>query len=125
MTAGLPGSAAACWTDSGRARPSRCSGMTSSALSVPFKPTSTVQSCWCSLWRLATEWEAYAEKPEQRASGETPAFRRATEAKKSAPYSRKVPEIPKGLTAGRLVPADEVGGDYWSIKHYPRDNAVT
>lgn len=36
-----------------------------------------------------------------------------------------IPEIPGYQFAGRLVPAEEVGGDYWSIKHYPADGVVT
>jgi sigma-B regulation protein RsbU (phosphoserine phosphatase) len=27
--------------------------------------------------------------------------------------------------AGRLIPAEEIGGDYWSIKHYKDDNRIT
>ena len=29
------------------------------------------------------------------------------------------------LGAGRLVPALEVGGDYWSVKHYANDGVIT
>lgn len=36
-----------------------------------------------------------------------------------------IPEIPGFEFAGRLIPAEEVGGDYWSIKHYPQDGRVT
>lgn len=36
-----------------------------------------------------------------------------------------IPQIPGFEFAGRLLPADEVGGDYWSIKHYPEDGVVT
>lgn len=36
-----------------------------------------------------------------------------------------IPEIPGWQFAGRLVPAVEVGGDYWSIKHYPADGVLT
>lgn len=36
-----------------------------------------------------------------------------------------LPVIPGFDFAGRLVPAAEVGGDYWSIKHYKDDGIVT
>lgn len=36
-----------------------------------------------------------------------------------------IPDIPGFDFAGRLVAAEEVGGDYWSIKHYPDDGVVT
>lgn len=36
-----------------------------------------------------------------------------------------IPQIPGFEFAGRLVPAMEVGGDYWSVKHYPDDGIVT
>jgi hypothetical protein len=36
-----------------------------------------------------------------------------------------IPQIPGFEFAGRLVPAMEVGGDYWSVKHYPEDGVVT
>jgi len=36
-----------------------------------------------------------------------------------------IPAIPGFDFAGRLVPAAEVGGDYWSIKHYKEDGIVT
>lgn len=36
-----------------------------------------------------------------------------------------IPQIPGFEFAGRLVPAMEVGGDYWSVKHYPDDGVVT
>ena len=36
-----------------------------------------------------------------------------------------IPKIPGFEFAGRLVPAMEVGGDYWSVKHYPEDGVVT
>lgn len=38
---------------------------------------------------------------------------------------RTMPVIPGFEFAGRLVPAAEVGGDYWSVKHYPEDGIVT
>jgi hypothetical protein len=38
---------------------------------------------------------------------------------------RSIPRIPGFQFAGRLVPAREVGGDYWSIKYYPNDGRVT
>lgn len=38
---------------------------------------------------------------------------------------RTVPEIPGFDIAGRVHPAAEVGGDYWSCKHYPEDDVVT
>ncbi len=36
-----------------------------------------------------------------------------------------IPQIPGFEFAGRLVPAMEVGGDYWSVKYYPDDGVVT
>lgn len=36
-----------------------------------------------------------------------------------------IPKIFGFEFAGRLVPAMEVGGDYWSVKHYPDDDIVT
>jgi hypothetical protein len=36
-----------------------------------------------------------------------------------------IPKIPGWEFAGRLVPALEVGGDYWSVKHYPEDDTLT
>ena len=38
---------------------------------------------------------------------------------------REIPKIEGYAFAGRLVPAAEVGGDYWSIKFYERDGIVT
>ncbi len=38
---------------------------------------------------------------------------------------RTVPEIPGFDIAGRVLPAAEVGGDYWSCKSYPEDDIVT
>lgn len=38
---------------------------------------------------------------------------------------RTVPEIPGFDIAGRVLPAAEVGGDYWSCKLYPEDDVVT
>jgi sigma-B regulation protein RsbU (phosphoserine phosphatase) len=38
---------------------------------------------------------------------------------------RVVPKVPGWEIAGRLVPALEVGGDYWSVKHYPDDGVIT
>ena len=38
---------------------------------------------------------------------------------------KHLPSIPGFEFAGRLVPASEVGGDYWSIKYYPEDGVVT
>ncbi len=36
-----------------------------------------------------------------------------------------IPNIPGFDFAGKLVPAEELGGDYWSIKHYQDDGVVT
>ena len=74
-------------------------------------------------------WEAYAEQ--LRSSVRQEKRQRLTEQLRVAKriqqhlLPRKVPEIPGFDFAGRLVPADEVGGDYWSIKHYPGENVVT
>lgn len=38
---------------------------------------------------------------------------------------KDVPEIPGFQFAGRLIPADEIGGDYWSVKYQKRDGTVT
>lgn len=38
---------------------------------------------------------------------------------------RRLPRISGFDFAGRLIPAAEVGGDYWSVKHYPEDGIVT
>jgi sigma-B regulation protein RsbU (phosphoserine phosphatase) len=38
---------------------------------------------------------------------------------------RKIPKIEGYEFAGRLVPAAEVGGDYWSVKYYEQDGIVT
>lgn len=38
---------------------------------------------------------------------------------------RVIPDIPGFDFAGRLVPAQEVGGDYWSIKYYKDDGIIT
>jgi sigma-B regulation protein RsbU (phosphoserine phosphatase) len=38
---------------------------------------------------------------------------------------RVVPLIPGYEVAGKLVPAAEVGGDYWSVREYPEDGVVT
>lgn len=36
-----------------------------------------------------------------------------------------IPQIPGWEIAGRLVPALEVGGDYWSVKQYANDGVIT
>lgn len=38
---------------------------------------------------------------------------------------RVIPQIPGFEFAGRLVPAAEVGGDYWSVKYWKDDGIVT
>lgn len=38
---------------------------------------------------------------------------------------KMIPEIPGFDFAGRLIPATEVGGDYWSVKYKDADNIVT
>jgi hypothetical protein len=38
---------------------------------------------------------------------------------------KKIPVLDGYEFAGRLVPASEVGGDYWSVKYYPEDGIVT
>lgn len=38
---------------------------------------------------------------------------------------KRIPHIPGFQFAGRLIPAREVGGDYWSVKYYPDDGVVT
>lgn len=38
---------------------------------------------------------------------------------------KQIPDIPGFQFAGRLIPADEVGGDYWSVKYKPEDDIVT
>lgn len=38
---------------------------------------------------------------------------------------KEIPNIPGFDIAGRVLPAAEVGGDYWSCKSYPEDDIVT
>jgi sigma-B regulation protein RsbU (phosphoserine phosphatase) len=38
---------------------------------------------------------------------------------------KSIPQIPGFDVAGRVLPALEVGGDYWSVKEYPADGIVT
>jgi phosphoserine phosphatase RsbU/P len=38
---------------------------------------------------------------------------------------RRIPKIPGFDIAGRVLPAREVGGDYWSVKEYADDGIVT
>jgi hypothetical protein len=38
---------------------------------------------------------------------------------------KSIPQIPGFDIAGRVLPAAEVGGDYWSCKNYPEDDIVT
>jgi serine phosphatase RsbU (regulator of sigma subunit) len=38
---------------------------------------------------------------------------------------KSIPHIPGFDIAGRVVPAGDVGGDYWSVKEYPDDGIVT
>ena len=38
---------------------------------------------------------------------------------------RKIPKLPGFEFAGRLVPAQEVGGDYWSVKYWEDEGIVT
>jgi phosphoserine phosphatase RsbU/P len=38
---------------------------------------------------------------------------------------KSIPDIPGFDIAGKVLPAAEVGGDYWSCKIYPDDNVVT
>lgn len=38
---------------------------------------------------------------------------------------RKIPQVQGYEFAGRLMPAAEVGGDYWSVKYYEQDGIVT
>jgi len=38
---------------------------------------------------------------------------------------KEIPNIPGFQIAGRLIPASEVGGDYWSVKYYKDDGVVT
>jgi hypothetical protein len=74
-------------------------------------------------------WESYAEilrvnlRQEKR--------RRLSEQLKVAKriqqhlLPKSIPQIPGFEFAGRLLPAEEVGGDYWSIKWYEQDGIVT
>lgn len=74
-------------------------------------------------------WESYAEQ--LRSSIRQEKRQRLTEQLRVAKriqqhlLPRQVPNVPGFQFAGRLVPADEVGGDYWSIKHYPQDSCIT
>lgn len=38
---------------------------------------------------------------------------------------KSIPAVPGFDIAGRVLPALEVGGDYWSVKEYPEDGIVT
>jgi hypothetical protein len=38
---------------------------------------------------------------------------------------KAIPDIPGFQFAGRLIPAQEIGGDYWSVKHKKDGNIVT
>jgi len=38
---------------------------------------------------------------------------------------RAIPQVPGFDIAGKVLPAAEVGGDYWSCKNYPEDGVVT
>ncbi|MGQ9525292.1 MAG: PP2C family protein-serine/threonine phosphatase [Armatimonadota bacterium] len=38
---------------------------------------------------------------------------------------KTIPNIPGFQIAGRLIPAAEVGGDYWSVRYYEKDGVVT
>lgn len=74
-------------------------------------------------------WETYAEQ--LRGSIRQEKRQRLTEQLRVAKRIQQhllpkfIPDIPGFDFAGRLVPAEEVGGDYWSIKNYPQDGLVT
>ncbi|MEN6372605.1 MAG: PP2C family protein-serine/threonine phosphatase [Armatimonadota bacterium] len=38
---------------------------------------------------------------------------------------KAIPQVPGFQIAGRVIPALEVGGDYWSVKYYEEDGVVT
>ncbi|MEN6519968.1 MAG: SpoIIE family protein phosphatase [Armatimonadota bacterium] len=38
---------------------------------------------------------------------------------------KDIPKVPGFQIAGRVIPALEVGGDYWSVKYYEEDGVVT
>lgn len=74
-------------------------------------------------------WECYAER--LRSSLRQEKRQRLVEQLRVAKriqqhlLPKSIPQIPGFDFAGRLVPAEEVGGDYWSIKSYPQDGVVT
>lgn len=74
-------------------------------------------------------WESYAEQ--LRRSLRQEKRQRLSEQLKVAKriqqhlLPKSIPHIPGFDFAGRLRPAEEVGGDYWSIKHYEQDGVVT
>lgn len=74
-------------------------------------------------------WEAYAER--LRSSIRHEKRQRLTEQLRVAKriqqhlLPKSVPQIDGFDFGGRLLPAEEVGGDYWSIKSYPEDGVVT
>lgn len=74
-------------------------------------------------------WEAYAEQ--LRTSIRQEKRQRLTEQLRVAKriqqhlLPKSIPEIEGFEFAGRLIPAEEVGGDYWSIKSYPLDHTIT
>ncbi|MCC6484469.1 MAG: SpoIIE family protein phosphatase [Armatimonadetes bacterium] len=74
-------------------------------------------------------WESYAEQLRRNLRQEK--RQRLSEQLKVAKriqqhlLPKTIPVIPGFDFAGRLRPAEEVGGDYWSIKYYEQDGVVT
>ncbi len=74
-------------------------------------------------------WQAYSDTlrktiREQRVEGLSWEMRVAKRIQQHL-LPKVIPEIPGFQFAGRLEPAAEIGGDYWSMKHYPADGIVT
>lgn len=74
-------------------------------------------------------WSAYADqfrltiRVQQRAAFQQE-IRLAKEIQ-SRLLPKSVPDVPGFEIAGRLIPASDVGGDYWSCKYYDSDDIVT
>ena len=74
-------------------------------------------------------WQAYSDTlrrtiREQRVEGRSYEMRLAKRIQQHL-LPKITPTVPGFDFAGRLEPAAEIGGDYWSMKHYPDDRIVT
>ncbi len=73
-------------------------------------------------------WEAHVETLQEpsHARGTQPTRQELLLAKRIQErlLPRSVPEVPGYDIAGKVLPAAEVGGDYWSCRNYPEDDIV-